>query len=122
MSTKKLPAAFSTLQPFAGKWSLPTECERNRTHLSSTIQEIREFYDAMLVHADAVLARFRALDAQGQHPSLTEEDRNLFYLLLSLAEVSQSIEVHGQIGVVDGFDARRWIPEHELAEWRRSPM
>jgi hypothetical protein len=118
MSKKKLPASFSAVQGFADKWSLDTELERNRAHLGSTMREIREFYDAMLVHSEAIVAHFRAFDAQGRHPALTEEDQHLFHLLLSLAEVSQSIEVHGQIGVVDGFDSRRWIPEHELAEWR----
>jgi hypothetical protein len=82
------------------------------------MQELKSFYDAMLPRAAAILDHLRALESAGRATSIPDESKNLFYLLLSLAEVSQSIEIHGQVGVVNGFSADRWIPEHEMSEWK----
>ncbi len=118
MTTKALPAEFEDLEPLRQSWALATEVERNRRHLSCSMQELKSFYDTVLPRAEAILDHLRALESAGRAASIPEESKNLFYLLLSLAEVSQSIEIHGQVGVVNGFAADRWIPEHEMNEWK----
>ncbi len=118
MSAQLLPPGFEELEPWVATWSLATETERNRKHLSSTMQDVRKFYDAILPRLEDILEHLRALEANGRPQSIPQESKNLYYLALSLAEVSQSVEIHGQIGVVDGFDASRWIPEHEMADWK----
>jgi hypothetical protein len=80
--------------------------------------EVKEYYDVLLARADDIIAHLQELEANGRPNSIPQESKNLFYLLLSLAEVSQSVEVHGQIGVVDGFPSHRWVPEHEDADWK----
>ena len=116
--TSNLPAGFSDLEPWVAAWALPTETERNRKHQSTSMRDIKAFYDAILPRLDDILEHLRLLEAGGRPKSIPEESKNLFYLSLSLAEVSQSVEIHGQIGVVDGFPAARWLPEHELPDWK----
>jgi hypothetical protein len=118
MSPVALPAGFEELGPWASIWSLPTETDRNRKHLSSSMREVKAFYDAVLPRLDDILEHLRLLEANGKPKSIAAESKNLFYLSLSLAEVSQSVEIHGQIGVVDGYPANRWLPEHEMADWK----
>jgi hypothetical protein len=118
MISKKLPAGFEDLEYLVPRWALPTETQRNRLHLSCSFEEIKEYYDALLARAEAIIAHLQELEANGRPSSIPQESKNLFYLLLSLAEVSQSVEIHGQVGVVDGFPAERWFPEHEDPDWR----
>ncbi len=113
MTVSTLPPEFADLEPLAEAWSLPTERERQRKRLASSMQELRAFYDVMVPRAEAILDHMRLLEAQGKPKAIPEESRNLIYLLFSLAEVGQAIEVHGQPGVVNGFEAERWVPEHE---------
>ena len=54
------PADFTDLEPFAD-WSLETEAERYTKRLSSTMDELQAFYDAVfprladaMAHLDAV--------------------------------------------------------------------
>ena len=114
----KLPAGFSDLEPWAEIWSLQTETERNQKHQACSVRDIKAFYDAVLPRLDDILEHLRLLEANGRPKSIPEESRHLYYLSLSLADVSQSVEVHGQVGVVDGFPAARWLPEHETPDWK----
>lgn len=118
MTSKKLPAGFADLEPLVERWALPTETQRNRQHLSCSFEEVKEYYNTLLARAEAIIAHLNELEANGRPSSIPQESKNLFYLLLSLAEVSQSVEMHGQVGVVDGFPSHRWIPEHEDPDWR----
>ena len=118
MISGKLPSGFQDLEPLVQKWALATERERNRQHLSSSMAEVKEYYNTLLPRAEALIAHLQELEANGKPSSIPQESKNLFYLLLSLAEVSQSVEVHGQVGVVDGFPSHRWSPEHEDADWK----
>ena len=117
-SHELLPSGFADLEPWVGIWSLATETQRNKKHLTSTMREVKAFYDATLPRLQAILDHLRSLEASGKPKSISDQSKNLYYLALSLAEVSQSVEIHGQIGVVNGFDASRWIPEHELPDWK----
>lgn len=105
MSQSLLPVQFSDLEPFAREWALATTIERNRKRLSSSMDEIKAFYDAMLARTDAVLAYLNQfpLDA------MPEDARRLLDLALSLAEVAPAVECYGQPGVVDGFEATRFL-------------
>ena len=118
MISKKLPAGFSDLEHLVEQWALPTETQRNRFHLSCSMAEVKDYYDTLLPRAEAIIEHLQALEANGKPASIPQESKNLFYLLLMLAEVSQSVEVHGQIGVVDGFPSHRWHPEHEDPDWK----
>ena len=104
-----LPKQFSDLERFVGPWALATEKERNRKRLSSTMEEIRAFYDAMLLRMEAVIGYLNQFPLD----QVPEEAKRLLYLTLSLAEVANAVELFGQPGVIDGFDPERFIPMHE---------
>jgi hypothetical protein len=92
-----LPSEFSDLEPFAAKWSLPTEKERYAERLSSSMADMQAFYDGTFPRADAAKAYLDTfpLDA------LPAEATNLLYLLYSLISVSFAVEVWKQPNVPD---------------------
>jgi hypothetical protein len=96
-----LPAEFDDLERFAPRWSLRTEAERWAQRHASSIEEMRELYEAMFPHVDAVLAycdRF-PLD------ELPEDGRNLLYLVFSFVLVSFPVEVWNAPRIPDAGDA-----------------
>lgn len=105
-----LPAGFESLERFAA-WVLETETLRNRKRLESSMEEIREFYDAMMAELDAVMQAINHIPL----PELSEPQRNLLYLLLSLAEVTPAVENYDQPAVPDGFDSARFPAVEDFA-------
>ena len=101
-----LPAPFSKLEPFVNQWALGTERERNNTRVTSTMEEIQEFYDAMLPQIHEALKYLDSLPL-GNMP---EDAQKLFNLTLSLAEVSTAVERFGEPTVPNGFDTERFTP------------
>ena len=86
---RRLPAAFADLEPFAAAWAL--ECERDRfARLMATgIAELKAFHDAMLPRAEAIAQH---LDRRGLD-KLSAEERRLFHLVVTFAEVTYPIEL-----------------------------
>jgi hypothetical protein len=113
VTLKPLPAEFRELQDLAETWSLPTEVERQSKRLVSPMSELQAAYDRLVPRAEAILEYMRQLEAKGRPKELSAANRNLVFLVFSLVEIAQAIEVHGQPGVVDGFDAKRWVAEHD---------
>ena len=105
MSKSLLPKQFEDLEPFIG-WSLAKERERIKKRTSSTIEEIRAFYDAILPKMKTILAYLNQFPLN----QIPEDAKRLFYLTLSLAEVANAVELFGEPNVVDGFDASRFVP------------
>lgn len=103
---QSLPAGFQDLEVFVSAWSLPTERERNRQRLSSSMSEIQALYDALLPRMDEI---FNYLN---QFPlnEMPEDAKRLFNLSLALAEVAPAVEFYKQPEVVDGFPADRFVP------------
>lgn len=107
MTGQKLPKSFSELAPFVAQgWALATERERVAKRCSSTMEELTEFYDAVLPKVDEIMTY---LDALPQN-DLPEDAQRLLDLTFSLAEASMSVERYQQPGVVDGFDPERFLP------------
>ena len=108
MSERVLPELFRDLEPFAG-WALASETERNRKRLASTMAEIRAFYDAILPRMEAVIGYLNQFPLE----AMPADAQRLLHLTFSLAEVSTAVELFKQPGVVDGYDARRFVPVHK---------
>ena len=51
-----LPAEFSELEPFAARWCLATERERWAARMSSSMEELQAFYDAIFPRVTDALA------------------------------------------------------------------
>jgi len=101
----RLPADFRDLERFA-PWMLETERERNAKRFASSMDEIRDFYEAVKPRMDAVVAY---LD-QFPLDELPDDARRLLLLGLSLMEVSPAVEWFGRPQAVAGFDAHQMIP------------
>ena len=92
-----LPIEFVDLEAFAPAWCLGSEPERLAKRLSSTMTEMRAFYDAIVPRAEEVIAHLDtfSLDA------LPEEEKNLLHLVYSMIQVSFPVECWGQPNVPD---------------------
>jgi len=94
--SEPLPPGFSALEPFA-EWALPTEPERYAKRLSSSMEELKTFYDAgmpLLEDAAAYLEKL-PLDA------LPEDATRLLHICYSLINVAFAIEAWRQPRVPD---------------------
>src|SRR5215472_13864057 len=92
-----LPAEFADLEPFAGRWCLPTEQERYSTRLASTMEDMQAFYDAVVPRAVDCMAYLEALPFD----ALPEDATNLLHLLYSMIQVSFPVEVWRQPRIPD---------------------
>jgi hypothetical protein len=90
------PPAFEDLQPFAG-WALPSEKDRYAKRLSSSMDELQAFYDAVFPRLDQGADYLRGVSIE----AISDEDRNLLWLFASLVTVSFPVEVWHQPRVPD---------------------
>jgi hypothetical protein len=97
MSGALLPVEFADLECYAEKWCLPNEPARYAARLSSTMDELQSFYDAMFPRAEAVL------DYCDQFPlaEMPEDVRHLLQLMYALVIVSFSVEAFHQPRIPD---------------------
>ena len=107
MPKSLLPAQFHDLEQWRA-WSLATDQERSNKRQASTMDDIKAFYDAMLARMEEVLPYLEQFSVD----ALPEDAIRLFYLTLSLAEVAPAVEQFGQPSVVDGYDIRRVVVQH----------
>ena len=92
-----LPVGFEDLERFATGWALPTETDRYARRLAASMDEIQEFYDAVVPRAVAArqyLDGFELLE-------LPPEGQRLLWLLFSLISVSFAVEVWSEPKVPD---------------------
>ena len=107
-NVRHLPAAFHDLEPWL-EWSLATEGERSAKRQSSSMEDLRAFYAAMLARMEEVLAHLE----QFPPDKLPPEAERLLLMALSLAEVAPAVELFGQPSVVYGYNIARLTPEHD---------
>ena len=105
MVDRHLPAGFADLEPYLD-WALATERERTAKRLSSSMDDIRTFYEAMSLRLEAVAAHLDGFPLDALPP----EAARLFHLSLSLMEVANAVEMFHAPGVVNGFDVARFRP------------
>jgi hypothetical protein len=89
---RRLPGGFAELEPFLDQWCLKGTQERHARRESSSMADIRRFYDVMLSKAPAAIAFLDGKPFDG----LTDDEQRLMYLLLALGHVAVAVEVHGQ--------------------------
>ncbi len=107
-----LPAEFSDLEKYLD-WALPTERARSRKRLTSSMDEITEFYNDMLKRIEPALGYLNNFPLD----DMPEPERNLLNLGLMLAEVANAVELFKtQPGVIDGFDPERFTAAHPGGE------
>jgi hypothetical protein len=92
-----LPAEFADLEPWVAEWCLDSEPERYAKRLSSSMDEIQAFYDAVYPRAEA------AMTYLDQFPldDLPEDAWRLLKLLYSLILMSFAVEIWKQPYIPD---------------------
>jgi hypothetical protein len=100
VTTPRLPAEFSDLEPFAD-WALQGERARYLKRLASTMEEMQAFYDAVFGRLEAVLAYLDQFDLA----DLPHEAKHLLWLTCALVNVSFPVEVWRQPRVPDSGSA-----------------
>jgi len=108
MPERQLPESFADLEPLVA-WALETERERTRKRLSSSMDEIQAFYNAIFPRMETVLNYLNQFPLQ----AMPVDAQRLLYLTLSLAEVSMAVELFKQPSVPDGYDLTRFVPVHK---------
>ncbi len=91
-----LPTEFADLERFAD-WSLETEAQRYAKRLSSSMEELQDFYDAAFPRLEPILAYLDRFELN----SLPEQCARLMWLCYSLVNVSFPVEVWRQPRVPD---------------------
>ena len=107
MAASELPAPFQELVPFAN-WALQPERARTELRLTSTMEEIQAFYDAMMQRIDEILDYLECHYAADMPASV----HRLFLMSLSLVEVVTLVEINKRREVNDACDPLRFIPQH----------
>jgi|SRR4029453_10699781 hypothetical protein len=97
MADALLPPDFSDLEPFVEEWCLDSEPERYAKRLSSTMEEIQEFYDAIMPRAEEAICYLDKLPLD----DLPEDAWRLLKLLYSLILISFPVEIWKQPRIPD---------------------
>jgi hypothetical protein len=99
-----LPAEFADLEQFSD-WAVPTERARYAKRLSSTMDDLQEFYDAASARLEAGASYLEQFDMS----AMPDDAKHLLWLFCSLVTVSFPVEVWRQPRVPDSgassFDA-----------------
>lgn len=109
-----IPTEFTQLESWSD-WCIATETDRNLRRVSLGFEEINAFAEAMLPEVERICEWIDAHKAEDG--SYDPQTRNLFYMLLSLAEVAPAIESYDpEVEVVNGYDTRLFVPDetHKL--------
>ena len=99
-TTTTLPEGFDDLAPYVSVWALPTERERHRKRVATSLDVIRTFYLAVTprIHDIAAhLDRFPGADPD----ALPAPERNLYNLALAFMEASHPIDLNWQRSDID---------------------
>jgi hypothetical protein len=87
-----LPSEFSDLEPFAERWSLATERERWNERMSSTIDEMQQFYDAIFPRVPEAIAYCDKFPLD----DMPDDAVNLLRLIYSFVNISFPVELWRQ--------------------------
>lgn len=113
MPSRRLPQAFSSLEPFVDRWAVSTMKERLHLRVTSSPEERVAFYKAMTPKAEAAIDYLNGYPLQG--PALPDEAETLLRLLLALAEISLTEEVNGQsVEAIHALSNKQILIHHEL--------
>jgi hypothetical protein len=94
----RLPQDFADLEKYVAPWAHASEAQRSSARLSSTMDEIREFYSAMLLRVSD------ALNYLDQFPlnDMPDREQTLMNLCLGLVEVGNAVDYYNQPQVKGG--------------------
>ncbi len=92
-----LPSQFSDLNGFLEKWDQPDTNARYAVRLSSTMEELREFYGAMLPRVEEIKTH---LDGKN-FADYNDADKSLGRLMFAVGIVGPAVDIFHQQEVPD---------------------
>ncbi|OBK10001.1 hypothetical protein [Mycobacterium asiaticum] len=101
MSENLLPSAFAELEDYAQIWCLATETERWNARVTSSMADLREFYDAFFPRLEEAIEYCDKFPLDG----LPDDALNLLHMIYSLIMVAMAVEIMHQPAPVDAADA-----------------
>ncbi len=107
MSTTTPRPEISGLENHLAAWGLPTTEKRLSKRLSSNMEEVRSFYDAMLPR----LPEFIEYLNQFPLDTIPQEAHQLAWASLAMCEVDNAINKWHHITLDTGIDILRMIPK-----------
>ena len=102
MADALLPAEFADLEPWVEEWCLDSEPERYAKRLSSRMDEIQAFYDAIFPRAEEAIQYLEKFPLD----DLPEDAFRLLKLLYSLILMSFPVEIWHQSYIPDTGNAQ----------------
>src|SRR5437763_16719760 len=105
-----LPTGFDGLNQFVSDWAIADEPARMRKRWSSSMGEIRRFYDTMVRRVEEALDY---LDSR-KFEELQPPDLRLLYLTYALVEVANAVEVYHRPTSPYALGPDRYCPVERL--------
>ena len=99
-----LPEPFRALETYL-EWSLPTERERVAKRISSSMDEIIEFYTAISGRLEEIIEYLN----QYPYAEMPEDAQRLCDMALSQVEVCNLVEMYKNPAVLNMVEAERFI-------------
>ena len=89
----ELPPGFEFLEPYARTWGkLETQIERYEFRQSSSMTELKQFYDIAALRLDEIFGHLDRFPMRDLPPS----EALLFRTIMAMTEVAQSVEIFNQ--------------------------
>jgi hypothetical protein len=107
MTESQLPPVFADLQTYVDDWGLPTEKERFEKRVSSDLDTVRVFNDALFARIDEIIAHLDKLplDEIAGRPA----DAALLNLALAYMETSHPVDLDWKAtDLEDAFTSARF--------------
>ena len=114
----KLPAPFEHLSEHL-HWASWEEQERMERQVSSTVEELAVFYDAMLPLTAEIFAYLENVPIGESR--MRNEDRTLFSLAVAFADIADGVEYYSPESTSAAAMPRFKI-SHDILGWRWAPV
>ncbi|AJP47629.1 hypothetical protein PG1C_02410 [Rugosibacter aromaticivorans] len=112
MSTAIPRPELSALEAHIAAWGLPTTEHRLSKRLSSSMDEVRAFYDAMLPKLPEVIDYLNQFPLDG----IPKNDNPLVWATLAMCEVDNAVNKWNRVVLDTGIDIRRMIPKTSFSD------
>ena len=99
----RLPEEFRDLLPYLD-WALEPERARTEKRVSSSMESIRDFYDAVMPRLEAMILHLEDF-RDGPMPAPAHR---LYLMSLSLVEIANLVELYKRREVFEGCDPLRY--------------
>ena len=93
MTKMILPEKFADLAVWGPDWFHALDRDRHVQRVSSSLETVREFYEAVFPRMDEIIGYLNTLGT-ADPDALGEADRNLFNLALTCMEMSHPIDMN----------------------------